>query len=142
MITLQDIQNQWASFFGGGGQTAGQFGGDVSPTGMTYPTPQNTSMDWTPNAGDTGSGFGLNLGTAGAALGGLQALGSLLQGNKALKLGQDQLKFQKEVTNTNLNNSIKSYNTSLEDRLTARGRVQGDDPAATQARIERDRLTR
>lgn len=147
MFTLQDIQRQLASFSGGGGnsQTGAQFGGNISPTGMTYPTPENTGpvANYNPGAGaGADSGFGMNLGTAGAALGGLNALSGFLQGNKTLKLAKDQFKFQKELGNTNLNNSIKSYNTALEDRLTSRGAMQGDSAETTQERIGRNRLSR
>lgn len=142
-MTMQELQQQLGSWFGGGGnQQAGQFGGNVSPTGMTYPTAENTSMGWSPTSGASGSGIGFNMPTAGLALGGLQAIGGLLQSQKAFKLAKDQFKFTKDVTNTNLNNSIKSYNTSLEDRLNARGFVEGRDTGETAAEIERKRLTR
>lgn len=139
-MTLQDIQNQLSALFGGGGGQNQQLQGS-----MTFPTPENTSMNWDPagsTSGGGGSGFGMNLGTASAALGGLNALGGLIQGNQALKLGRDQFKFQKGMANTNLNNSIKSYNTALEDRLTARGVAQGDDTLTTQERIDKNRLSR
>lgn len=139
-MTLQEIMGQLGSLFQSGGGQAPLQGT------MTMPDAYNTSNQWTPGgtpgAVTPDSGFGLNLGTAGAAIGGLNALGSFLQGNQALKLGKDQFKFQKELANTNLNNSIKSYNTALEDRLTARGAVQGDDPTLTQEKIDRNRLTR
>lgn len=43
------------------------------------------------------------------------AFGNLYMGNKALKFAKDQFNFQKDLANTNLNNSIKSYNTKLGD---------------------------
>lgn len=140
-MTLQDIQNQLSALFGGGNQNQSQ---QLQGT-STYPTAYNTGPEWSPNnvaGAASDSGFGFNLGTAGAALGGLNALGGLIQGNKALKLGQDQFKFQKNLANTNLNNSIKSYNTALEDRLTARGAQQNDDSLTTQERIDKNRLSR
>lgn len=139
-MSYDDIVKQLSSIFGGGGQSQPQLQGT-----STFPTAYNTGPDWDPaKTADVsgGSGFGMNLGTASAALGGLNALGGFLQGNKALKLGQDQFKFQKNLANTNLNNSIKSYNTALEDRLTARGAQQGDDPTLTQERIDKNRLAR
>ncbi|MNE59470.1 hypothetical protein D3C80_1545650 [compost metagenome] len=94
--------------------------------------------------GGTGldAGFGWNIGTGLTALGGLSALSNIWGANKAQGLAEDQFKFTKAVTNTNLNNQIKSYNTSLEDRLNARGVTQGDDPTVTQAQIDKNRLSR
>lgn len=141
MFTLQDIQSQLAALFGGG---SGATSFAAPSTGA--PQVNGNNAVFSPNLGAGAvtpeSGFGMNLGTAGAALGGLNAIGGFLQGNKAMKLAKDQFKFQKDLANTNLNNSIKSYNTSLEDRLTARGAQQGDDPALTQERIDRNRLSR
>lgn len=53
----------------------------------------------------------------------LQGLGSLFSawtGMQSLGLAKDQLQFQKDAYNTNLNNSIQSYNTQLEDRIRGR----------------------
>lgn len=137
-FTLQDLQGQFSSLFGGGG-------GDIS----SYAGAPNTggaSLDLSGAAGASTpgmfSGGGMNLGTAGMALGGLQALGNLLQGQKAFKLAKDQFRFQKEFSNANLNNSMKSYNNTLEDRLKARGFAEGRDAGETAAEIERKRLSR
>lgn len=144
--TLQSLRDQLSSLFGGSNSGPPQFGANVSPTGATYPTAENTSLDWNPaeqrNGGAGSSGFGLNSNTLGLGLNGLQALGSFLQGNKAYKLASDQFDFTKGITNTNLNNSIKSYNTALEDRLRARGVTEGTDPAVVQSNIARNRLSR
>lgn len=60
-----------------------------------------------------------NLQNIGAGIQGLGSLagafGNLYMGNKALKFAKDQFNFQKDLANTNLNNSIKSYNTKLGD---------------------------
>ena len=123
-------------------------------TGMTVPTGFNTSNSWTPpgaaitgsvtptGAGGMGTGLGLNVGTGQVALSGLGALASVWGASKQNKLANDQFKFQKDFANTNLNNSIKSYNTTLEDRLTARGAVQGQSSADVQEQIARNRLSR
>lgn len=53
----------------------------------------------------------------------LQGLGSLFSawnGMQTLGLARDQLQFQKDAYNTNLNNSIQTYNTALEDRIRGR----------------------
>lgn len=151
MLTLQDISSQLASLFGGGqsqGNGVTTFGAQdslaqpLNANGYNFGG-QQTGATFNPTAAGAGnSGFGLNMGTAGLALGGLQSLNGLIQGNKAFSLAKDQFKYQKNVTDTNLNNSIKSYNTTLEDRLTARGVAQGDDAATVQANIEKNRLSR
>ena len=88
------------------------------------------------------SGFGLNMGTGVAGLKGLASLANILNATKGMKLAKEQFKFAKGITNTNLNNQMKSYNTALSDRLTSRGVAQGDDPAAVRAEIEKNRLSR
>ena len=135
-FTLQDLMSQFGSF---GGGTQGDWNG-VSQTGMTYPTPQNTSMDALGGVGGMAA-FAANP-ALGAGLMGLQALSGLFQGNKQYKLAKDQFKFQKQIANANLNNSIKSYNNSLEDRLNSRGFTEGRDAAAVQEEIDRKRLSR
>lgn len=142
MFTLQDIQNQLAGLFGNG---ATAYAAPDPMAGMTATgglSGNNAVQTFGTPAATAGSGFGMNLGTLGAGIQGLNALSGLIQGNKAYGLAKDQFKFQKNLANTNLNNSIKSYNTALEDRLTARGKMQGDDPILTQEQIDRNKLTR
>ena len=78
-----------------------------------------------------GNGLGFNLGTLNMGVNALAAVGGLYNAFQSNKLAKEQFAFTKEVTNTNLNNQIKTYNTTLEDRALARGRLNGDtDPAA------------
>ena len=78
-----------------------------------------------------GTGFGWNLGTMKVGVDALAAIGGLYNAFQSNKLAKDQFAFTKEVTNTNLNNQIKTYNTTLEDRALARGRLNGEaDPSA------------
>lgn len=143
MFTLEDIQNQLASLFSGGqyqGNGATTF---AAPSSVAPQVSGNNASFASPTTPvGSSSGLGMNLGTLGAGMQGLTALSGFLQGNKALGLAKDQFKFQKGLANTNLNNSIKSYNTALEDKLTARGAAQGDDPITTQEKIDRNRLSR
>ena len=46
------------------------------------------------------------------------------------------------MTNTNLNNSIQSYNTSLEDRARARGVMEGQSDEQVQSYIDKNKLSR
>lgn len=143
MFTIEDILGQLGSLFNGGqyqGNGATTFAAPTSAAPKTIGTSTDFGSATLPNA--QGNGLGMNLGTAGLALGGLQSLNNLLQGNKAFNLAKDQFRFQKDVANANLNNSIKSYNSSLEDRLRSRGVAQGTDAATVQDEIERKRLTR
>lgn len=84
--------------------------------------------------------LGFNLDTAKLALGGLQTIGSLWQAWEANKLAREQMKFSKDFATTNLANQIQSYNTTLEDRIRARGITEGQSAEATQAYIDRNRL--
>ena len=70
--------------------------------------------------------LGMNLGTGQLVLGSIGTLGNLWAAFQAQKLAKEQFEFQKGVTNTNLANQIQSYNTSLVDRINARGFMQGD----------------
>lgn len=145
MTTIEDILGQLQSLI-----TGGQYQGN----GVTsFAAPQQAPAQISGNAASfpsistTGSptassGFGLNAGTLGLGLQGLSSLSNLIQGNKALDLSRDQFNFQKSFANTNLNNSIKSYNTALEDRLNARAAVEGRSAASAAEQIERNRLTR
>ena len=86
--------------------------------------------------------LGWNVPTIKMGLSGLSTLGNLWGAWQSNQLARDQLNFTKDVTNTNLNNSIKSYNTSLEDRARARGAMEGQTTTETQAYIDKNRLNR
>lgn len=89
-----------------------------------------------------GSGLGMNIGTGQLALGGLGALSGIWGAYNSNKLANQQFKFTKDTTNTNLNNQIKSYNTALEDRITARAATQGQDSAYVNDYLNKNRLAR
>lgn len=140
MWTIDDIRSQLASLINGG-QYQGNGVTTFAAPNFQAPSVSGSNASFATPTAD-GSGFGMNLGTVGAGLQGLNSLNSLIQGNRAFGLAKDQFRFQKGLANANLNNSIKSYNNSLEDRLTSRGVVQGDDAATVQSEIERKRLSR
>ena len=99
-------------------------------------------MQLNPTPPVQGSGFGFNQGTIGLGLQGLSSIGGLWNAFQAQKLAKDQFKFTKEFANTNLNNSIKSYNTQLEDRGRSRAVVEGQTIDQAQDYLDRNRLSR
>ena len=118
------------------GMTAPNVDIGINPTtgtGMTAPTAGFWGGNQTGGLNTTaaGNGLGFNLGTLNMGVNSLAAIGGLYNAFQSNKLAKEQFAFTKEVTNTNLNNQIKTYNTTLEDRALARGRLNGDtDPAA------------
>lgn len=81
--------------------------------------------------------FGMNMPTLQLGLQGLSSLAGIWAANKGLKQAKEQFEFEKGVTNTNLNNSIKSYNTALDDRINARAAQQGNMSQAQVADYKR-----
>lgn len=89
-----------------------------------------------------GMGLGMNLGTARLALGGLQTIANIWAANRAYKLQKEQFAFEKDVTETNLMNSIQSYNTALGDRSYARAHMEGRDRGSAEQYTEENRMRR
>ena len=102
----------------------------------------------TPAVGQpAGGGFlqglgGWNIDTAKLALGGLQTLGNLFMGLRAMKQAREQFNYQKGVSETNLVNSIQAYNTALTDRANNRADAMNQDQATTDAYIEANKARR
>ena len=90
------------------------------------------------------SGLGFNLGTLNMGVNALAAIGGLYNAFQSNKLAKEQFNFTKEVTNTNLNNQIKTFNTTMEDRARARARLDGreDTEGYTQDYINKNRISR
>lgn len=129
---LGSLGNTNYGLTGGGGLGLNQ---DNNGLGLNIP-------GLTGNGNTTNTGFGLNLPTLQFGLGALGSLSSLYNGFQAQRLARDQFNLTKDITNTNLNNSIKSYNTALEGRTRARTAMEGGSAADAQAYIDRNRLTR
>ena len=89
-----------------------------------------------------GMDFGMNLDTGKLALSGLQTLGNLWGAIQSNNMAKDQFKLTKDIANTNLNNQIQTYNTSLTDRAMARAKVQGDDQSTVDQYLALNRLSR
>lgn len=152
-FSIDDILKSLSSYTGlgnsnsGGAQTFAAPSGDWSANNSTFgsdvgnSTTQGMQPANVPSAG-SGSGFGLNVGTGQLALGGIQSLAGIFNSMQANKLANQQFKFTKDVTNTNLNNSIKSYNTALSDRANSRYFTQNQSQSDADAYIAANRLSR
>ncbi len=117
--------------FGQNYDVAGNITGDMSnwgsdriDTGGASFTPEFDPMG---NQG-VGSGFGWNMDTANFGLKGLATLGNLWGAFQGNKLARKQFSLASDAYNTNLTNQIKSYNTTLEERI--KGRHPTNDVAA------------
>ena len=137
----------------GAPQTNYQIAPAMADWGMTPVIPDGMSMSgdlavaraggYAPSgAGGVGSGFGLNMGTAQLGLAGIGTLGNLYAAFQAQKLAKQQFKYTKNVTDTNLANQIKTYNTSLTDRANNRQIVEGRTPEETKAYVDANSLSR
>lgn len=77
----------------------------------------------------------------GYVMDGLGAIGGLWGAIQKNKIAKQQLALSKEAYNTNMNNTIKSYNTALEDRIRARYIMEGRSDEAD-AYISEHKLSR
>lgn len=90
-----------------------------------------------------GSDLGWNMGTLNTGFKGLATLGNLWGAFQGNKLARKQFSAAQDAYNTNVTNQIKSYNTSLEDRI--RSRYVHDDKAGqaeATRQIEANKLVR
>lgn len=111
---------------------------------MTYQPTQSTAGFGLPHEGTPGltDSLGMNIPTLQLGLGALGSLADIYSGFQANKLAKDQLSFTKNITNTNLNNQIKSYNTALEDRARSRATAENRDQSTADEYIAANRLSR
>ena len=77
----------------------------------------------------------------GYVMDGIGAVGGLWGSIQQNKIAKEQLNLAKESYNTNMNNTIQSYNTALEDRIRARYAMEGRSDQAD-AYIEENKLSR
>jgi hypothetical protein len=115
---------------------------NLMPTPTVGPGSMPTGTAPTVMAPTFGSNFGFNVPTAQLALSGLGTLGSLWGAFQSAKLAKKNFNYTKDVTESNLANQIKSYNTSLEDRIRSRAAVEGMSPEQAASYLDRNRLTR
>lgn len=115
------------------------WGNDPTVTGSYGGAP---TFDPTGNQ-QAGSDFGWNMDTLNTGFKGLATLGNLWGAYQGNKLARKQLALSTDAYNTNLTNSIKSYNTQLEDRI--RGRYSPTNTigqAEATKQIEANKLVR
>lgn len=126
------------------GLTLGSAGVGLQPPSTGFWAPGNNSVMGKPGVGGAGTGIGWNTETLGLGVQGLAAIGGLYNALQSNKLAKEQFNFTKEVTNTNLNNQIKTFNTTMEDRARARARLDGreDTEGYTQDYMNKNRISR
>lgn len=84
--------------------------------------------------------LGMNLGTAQLAIGGIGTLANIWNASQANKLARQQFEYQKGITDTNLANSLQSYNTALDDRIRSRAVMTGMSDAQVNDYIDKNSL--
>ena len=126
------------------GLNLGSTGVGLKAPNTGFWTPGNNSVLGKPGAGGFGTDIGWNTETLGLGVQSLAAIGGLYNAFQSNKLAKEQFNFTKEVTNTNLNNQIKTYNTTMEDRARARARLDGraDTEGYTQDYMDKNRISR
>ena len=107
--------------------------------------PKDYYMEFLNSGKDPGKdpGIGWNMPTLQTGLQGLATIGNLWGAFQGNKLARKQLSLATDAYNTNLTNQIKSYNTSLEDRIRSRY-VYNDKAGQAEAtrQIEANKLVR
>lgn len=120
--------------------------GQGNGTGLFLPGQTQQQQDIVPpNLQGNNNGatpIGPNIGTLGTAFSGMQALANLYGAFQGQKLARQQFDFTKDVTNTNLANQIKSYNTALEDRINSRAAYQGLSQDQVRDYLDRNSMSR
>lgn len=88
---------------------------------------------------DPSTGF-QSTGFISPAISGLGALFQGWSGMRGMDLAKDQLNFQKQAYQTNLEGSAKAYNTALEDRIRGRTSAYEGKEADVQRELEAKRM--
>lgn len=73
-------------------------------------------------------------------LGAFGAFGQNKQAKKQLGLMRDQFNFAKGMANKNYSNQVSAFNTALEDRVRARGVMEGRDDSYVQDYLQKHSL--
>jgi hypothetical protein len=122
----------------------------ASTSGMGMKTPDVPAaegggfMNWLRGApgkgGDGATGWLGNGQNLGAAVQGIGALTGAWLGYQQMKVAKDQLNFQKDAWAKNYGNSVKTYNTSLEDRIRGRTADYSGKEGDVQSYLDKNRL--
>lgn len=81
--------------------------------------------------------FQQGVGTFGNVMQGVGSMANIYMGLQGMREQKRNNSLQREVLNTNLNNSISDYNRRLEDRLRSRAVAHGSDDSWVQSELER-----
>lgn len=84
-------------------------------------------------------GLGANVDTLKLGVGALQGFAGLWNGFQQNKLAKASFNHQKGILDTNMANSIKAYNLSIDDKFRSRAVVEGMSNADRDAAIERNK---
>lgn len=84
----------------------------------------------------------LNWGSLGNIANIVGSFGGLWNAFQSQKLARETFNFEKQAYNTNLNNTLKSYNTALEDRAYSRATQNNADRSTAQQYVDQNRMTR
>jgi hypothetical protein len=122
--------------------SAADIGTFSNPASGLVQSPQVALPGTTGGFFGNGQNLGANMPTIGLALGGLQTLGNIWGAWQANKLAKSQFKFAKDFANTNLENSMKSYNTALFDRARSRAVMESQSDSERDAYYEENKLER
>lgn len=95
-----------------------------------------------PNPNDLFGIKGLGMDEARLGLAGIGTLGGLWGAFQQASLARKQFNYTKDITETNLANSMKQYNNGIVDRANNRAIVEGRDAGYTQSYIDRNTLSR
>lgn len=105
-----NIGNNYGSYFGSGVE-------DVFPQADALKAANNANQI---------TEFGWNMPTANLGVSAFTSLASLWGAFKGLNQAKKEFEFNKRITEKNLANSTKSYNTALEDKARARASASGN----------------
>ena len=78
----------------------------------------------------------------GYVMDGIGAIGGLWGSIQQNKIAKQQLTLSRDAFETNMRNSIQSYNTTLEDRIRARYAMEGRGSGEADAYLDANRLRR
>lgn len=103
---------------------------------------QGIDLAWAKHQAAQLNPFQKGVQTFGTIAQGLQGLGSMYLGWKSMKEQKRNNAFQRDVMNTNLNNSISDYNRRLTDTLTNRSLNNGGGEGWVSSQLEKYKAKR